>query len=59
MTGTGIKTNNGCTYIGNVIDGVPSGEGVMTNALGDVYSGTFIEAKADGVGRMDWANKSY
>jgi len=59
MTGAGIKTNGRSTYTGKIIDGVPSGEGFMRNAKGDVYMGTFIDAKADGIGRMDWANKSY
>lgn len=50
---------NGDTYVGSWIQGLPDGNGKFLWANGDVYSGNFEEGKMSGQGRYKWKNGNH
>lgn len=45
-----ITLDDGSVYVGEVVDGVPNGEGTLTDLMGSVWTGTFVDGKLNGYG---------
>ena len=45
-----IDLGEGKTYVGEVVDGVPQGEGTLSDLLGSEWKGTFVDGKLQGWG---------
>lgn len=45
-----ITLEDGSIYVGKVVDGVPNGEGVLTDFIGNEWKGKFVDGKLEGFG---------
>lgn len=54
-----VYYDDASTYYGQVVDGIPEGNGSMVFANGDTYYGTWSEGLMDGYGEYIWANGDY
>ena len=55
-TGAEVTLANGDRYIGDVVDGVLSGNGTYIWAAGDRYEGYFVNDQPDGSGVYKWVD---
>lgn len=46
-----IELEDGSTYVGEVVDGVPNGQGTLTDMVGSEWTGTFVNGKLNGYGK--------
>lgn len=51
--------SDGCTYVGNITNGVPNGVGKKMWSDGAVYVGEFVKGKRTGKGRLMWPNGDF
>ena len=56
--GETINYDNGDKYVGEVVNGLPSGQGTYTWADGDKYVGQFWMSKKSGQGTYIWADRT-
>jgi hypothetical protein len=56
MWNTRIQLPDGCTYQGQVHQGVPEGRGTKWYTNGDVYEGQWVAGEPDGPGTMHYAD---
>ena len=54
-TTTTLTFSNG-EYIGDVVDGAPTGTGTFTWTNGEVYEGDFVDGSRTGTGTYTWTN---
>ena len=51
----GVYNNNGCVYIGTVLQGKKHGKGTYTSASGEIYDGQWENDKRHGKGKQIYA----